>query len=168
MNSKNSLLYFRVIQGHTGGNLIAPELMGHVAIPYKWKESLFHRGCSFNVTSILTSGLRAGVRESKEGRQTTFFTPLNPFGDNPDEEGPCDELPKPRKVHNHNKWKSRQDAVSVEPEHRSKGLQFWQTRSHAIIVYSSVPADCLYKVVSQKGERTFFERLSTPRAEGCT
>ena len=34
MNSKKSLLYIRAIQGNTGGNLIAPELMGHVAIPY--------------------------------------------------------------------------------------------------------------------------------------
>ena len=39
----------------------------------------------------------------------------------------------------------------------------WQTRSHARIVYSSVPADCIYKVISQKGEGTLFERLSTPR-----
>ena len=65
---------------------MAPELMGHVAIPYIWKEFLFHRGCSFDVTSILRSGLIAGGRESKEGRHTIFFTPLNPFGDNPDEE----------------------------------------------------------------------------------
>ena len=46
MNSKKSLLYIRTIQGHAGGNLIAPELMGRVAIPDKWKEFLFHRGCS--------------------------------------------------------------------------------------------------------------------------
>ena len=46
---------------------------------------------------------------------------------------------------------------------QDKGLRFWQTRSHAVIVYSSVPADCIYKVISQKGERTLFERLSTPR-----
>ena len=51
MNFKNSLLYILAIQGHSGGNLTAPELMGHFAIPLKWKEFLFHRGCSFNVTS---------------------------------------------------------------------------------------------------------------------
>ena len=45
MNSQNSLLCIRAIQGHTGGKLIALELMGHIAIPYKWKVSLFHRGC---------------------------------------------------------------------------------------------------------------------------
>ena len=43
--------------------------MGHVAVIYKWKEFWFHRGCSFDVTSILRSGLIAGGRESK-GRKT--------------------------------------------------------------------------------------------------
>ena len=44
------LLYIRAIQGHTGGKVIAPELMGHVAVPSKSKEFLFHRGCSYDVT----------------------------------------------------------------------------------------------------------------------
>ena len=46
MNSNNYSLFFRAIQGHTDGNLMAPELMGHVAVPHKWKEFLFLRGCS--------------------------------------------------------------------------------------------------------------------------
>ena len=86
-------------------NLIAPELMGHVAIPYTWKEFLFHRGCSYDVTSILKSGLIAGGRESEEGGQTIFFTPLSPFGDNPDQEEPSDDFSKPRKVQYHCKLK---------------------------------------------------------------
>ena len=53
---------------------------------------------------------------------------------------------------------------SIQPEHKTKDyLQFWQTRSHARIVCSSVPADCIYKAISQKGERILFERLSTSR-----
>ena len=69
MNSQNSLFKIRAIQGHTGGNMTAPELMGHLAIPYNWKDFLFHRGSSFNVTSILKSGLIAGGQE-KQGRKT--------------------------------------------------------------------------------------------------
>ena len=49
MNSKHFFLCTRATQGHTGGNLIAPELMGHIANPYKLKEFLFHRGCSLHV-----------------------------------------------------------------------------------------------------------------------
>ena len=80
-NSRDVLLYIRALQGHTGGNVMAPELMGHVAVPCKWKEFLIHRGCSYDVTSILKSGLIAGGRESKEGRQTIFFTPCFPTPD---------------------------------------------------------------------------------------
>ena len=152
MNSKNSLCIFVSFQGPTGGNLIAPELMGQVAIPYKWKEFLFHRGFSFNVTSILTSGLIAGGRKNKEGRQTIFFTPLNPFGYDPDEEEPGEELSKPRKVHNHSAWKKTQDAVNWVSLARAQdpGLRFQQTKSNAAIVHNSVPADCIYKAVTQK------------------
>ena len=58
--------------------MIAHELMVHVAIPFKWKDFLFHRGCSFDLKSILDAGLFAGGKESKEGRQTVIFTPLDP------------------------------------------------------------------------------------------
>ena len=75
-------MYIRAIQGHTGGSMIAPELMGHVTIPYNWKDFVFHRGRSFNINSILETGLIAAGRNSKEGRQTIFFTPSQPFGGN--------------------------------------------------------------------------------------
>ena len=58
----------------------------------------FHRGCSYIADSILGTGLVAGRKESKEGRQTIFSTPLNPFGDNPDEEEISNDLSVPRKV----------------------------------------------------------------------
>ena len=91
--------------------MIAPELMGHVAIPDNWKEFLFHRGFAFNIKSILEQGLTASGRESKEGRQTIFFTPPNHFGENSDEEELSDDLSVPRKVHYHSNWKHYQDAA---------------------------------------------------------
>ena len=94
-------MYIRAIQGHTGENMIAPELMGHVAIPHNWKYFVFHRGCSFNT----------GGKESKEGRQTIFFTPLNAFGKIQMKKNPSDDLSIPRKVHQHSNWKHDQDAV---------------------------------------------------------
>ena len=56
----NTLLKIRAIQGHTGRHLIEPELMGHVAIPFNRTQFCFHRGCSFNLKSILEAGLIAG------------------------------------------------------------------------------------------------------------
>ena len=70
-----------------------------------------------------------------------------------------------KKVHYHSHWKRNQDAVYWVKLSRAQeqGLQFWQTKSHAIVVHSPVPADCIYKVMSQNGDRILFERLSTPR-----
>ena len=136
--------------------MIAPELMDHVAILLIWKEFLLHRGCSFHVQSILDADSSLVEKKSKEGRQTVFFTPKDPWGDETEEEFDGD-LTKPRKVHYKNNWKYSQDAVYWI--HLAKALEmvlkFWQTRSH-----DSVPADCIEKVVSENGE---CQRLSTPR-----
>ena len=89
-----------------------------------------------------------------------------------EEEQPSDDFSKPRKGHYRSKWETTRDAVSCVKLARAQdqGLQFWQTRSNAVIVYNSVPSDCIYKVVSQEGERTFIREtldVSTS-AKSCT
>ena len=42
------------------------------------KVFVLHRGCSFNLTSILNAGVIAGGREGREARHTVFFTPIGP------------------------------------------------------------------------------------------
>ena len=59
-DSKNSLAYFRTIQGHPGGLSIHPELKVYIRIPHCWNEYIFHRGCSFSIQSILENGLIPG------------------------------------------------------------------------------------------------------------
>ena len=153
-NARDVLLYIRAFQGHTGGNVVSLELMGHVAIPYNWgKNACFIEDARMIVTTILKTGLIAGGRENKEDRPSSSH--LGPFGNNPDEEEPSDDLLKPRRVHDHSKRKPRQD----------KGWRLWQARSNAAIVYNSV-TDCIYKVISFKGERTFIRE--TLDASACT
>ena len=110
-DSKNSLAYFRAVQGHSGGISIDRELVEYIQIPCNWKEFVFHRCCSFNINSILENGLMAGGKQSKEGRQAIFFTPLDPFGENPCDEEPSDDFTIPREVHCHSSWKHDLDAV---------------------------------------------------------
>ena len=69
----NFLLYVRASQGHTGGKLIVRELLGHVAIPYNWKEFIVHNGSSIDCISILKSDLVAGGRISKDGATNSFL-----------------------------------------------------------------------------------------------
>ena len=67
-NSNDVLWYvFAPIQGYSGGELIAPELMNRVAISFRWKELLYHSGSSFNVASILQTRLIASGKDRKEG-----------------------------------------------------------------------------------------------------
>ena len=143
---KNSLAYFRAIQGHSRGITIDPALMGHILIRHNWKEFIFHRGCSFSIRSILENGLISGGRESDKGRQTVFFPPLDPSGGDSDEEEHRDDYTVPQKVHHHSHWKHNQDAVCWVKLSRAQdqGLQFWQTKSHAIMSHSPVPAGCIF------------------------
>ena len=43
------------------------------------------QGCSYDHLSILKTGLEAGGKESKFGRQTIFYVPFNLFGDDQDD-----------------------------------------------------------------------------------
>ena len=46
---------------------------------------------------------------------------------------------------------------------QDQGLKFWQTKSFAIMTYSTKPGDCIDRVISQDGDPVIFERLVAPR-----
>ena len=121
--------------------MMAPELMGHVAIPYNEKEFVFHRGCSFNIKSILVTGLIAGGRESKEGRQTIFFTPLNPCGKNQMKRNPVTIYQYREKCIITTIGKTTRMLFWVKLSRaQDQGLQFWETKSNLLLVHDPVPA----------------------------
>ena len=78
-----------------GRDLTDPELFNHVAIPLRWEEYLYHVGSSFTMHSITQARPIAGEKDTKEGRQTVFFTVLHPRGDEIDDE--YDDSSKPEK-----------------------------------------------------------------------
>ena len=108
VDSNNNLLHVRTIQCHPGGELMSPELLNQVAIPLRWKEYLYRVGSSFTVNSIQQAGL-TGAKDTKEGRQTVFFTPIDPQGEETEEE--YDDSTKPCKIHHKNRWNVSQDAI---------------------------------------------------------
>ena len=147
--------------------MIQLEMLGHVFIPHNWKEFVFHRGCSFNLACILNAGLIAGGREGgRETRHAVLFTPLNPWGteEGEEEEEYCDDLTMPRKFHHKTGWKHSQNAVYWIHLGRAqeKGMACWQTMSHALTTNSTVPPDCIERVISQRGEMTIYQRSSAP------
>ena len=83
----------------------------YTLIPYNWKEYIFHKGISWNSQSMLESGQIPGGKENDKARQAIFFTPLNPFGNDPDEEKPRDDYTVPQKVHYQTDWTHNQDVL---------------------------------------------------------
>ena len=95
-----------------------------------------------------------------------FFTIVNPMEDeNCVEETSCD-LTKPRIAPSKNTWKLHQNTVywcnlKLAQE---RGLQFYQTRSHAIVLDDTPPAVCIEKVVCMKTKDELYQKVRlTPR-----
>ena len=71
--------FLLAIQGHSEGNQIDPALQGNVLLPSDFAEYIYHVGSSHDMHSIIQSGLIPGGKDVKRGRQTVFFTAVNPM-----------------------------------------------------------------------------------------
>ena len=146
-NSSDRFLYLRAIQGHSGDNAIDPALQDNVLLPKRFTEYLYDVGDANELNSIERNGLIPGRKSFKKGRQALFFTVTNPMeDDNGVGETPCD-LTKPRMAPYKNTWTRLQYTVcwcNLKLA-QGKGLQFYQTRSHAVVLYNTLPAACFEK-----------------------
>ena len=83
-------------------------------------------------------------------------------------ETPCD-LTKPRIAPYKNTWKRPQNTVfwcnlKLAQE---KGLQFYQTWSHAVVLYNTLPAACIGKAVCMKTQDELYQTVRIiPRVPG--
>ena len=80
-------------------------------VPRNWKRYVIHRGLSWNVRSILGTGLVPGGKEEDKARQAVSLTPTNLFGNAPGEEAPHDDYTVPQKVPYVTRWKHDHNAV---------------------------------------------------------
>ena len=169
-NSLNQFLYLRAIQGHSGESAINPALQDNILIPKGFTEYLYHVGYANELNSKLRNGLIPGGTSLKRGRHAVFFTTVNPMEDVYGMgETPCD-LTKPRIAPYKNTWKRFQNTVSWcnLKLAQEKDLQFYQTRSHAVVLYNTLPAACIEKAVCMKNTDELYQKVSlTPRATSC-
>ena len=79
----------------------------------------------------------------KRGVQTVFFSPLNPCGQ------------VPRKFHYCSKWRHDQDAAYWIKLKRAQdwGLQFWQTRSYAILVHNPMHLNASLRLLPEMDKK---------------
>ena len=95
-NSSKHFLYFRAIQGHSGGNLVDRELQDNVLLPEGFPEHTYHIGNTSEMHSTIRSGLIPGGRSLKRERQSSvFFTTVNPMHDDHNMEETPGDLNKP-------------------------------------------------------------------------
>ena len=134
-NYPHQFLYFRAIQGHSGST-INPALQDNVLLPEGFTEYIYQVGNGNELRSIVNHGLIQGGVSLRAGRQAVFFTVVNPM-DNQDGLGetPC-ELSQARIAPYKNTWKLFQNTVfwCTLKLAQQRGLQFYQTRSNAVIL----------------------------------
>ena len=66
------IVYLRAFQGHSGRNLIDPSLLDNVVIQSGFFQHVCHIGCTFNLHSIINSGLIPGGQIQARDKQYSF------------------------------------------------------------------------------------------------
>ena len=164
-DSSGAILYLRALQGHSRRNLIDPSLQDNVVIPSDFFQYIYHVGCANNLHSIINSGLIPGGQHVSN-RQTVFFLLVDPM-DKEHKDLEKIDLGAPRFArYMHEAWKKHQNTVDWVDIRlaQKKGLKFYQTRSNAIILYDTLPACCIRKVVRMEtGEIVYEKVFESPR-----
>ena len=159
-NSSNQFLYPRAIQRHSRESAVDPALWDNILLPKGFTEYLHHVGNANELNSMNRNGLIPGGTSLKRG------TTLNPMEDVCGMgETPCD-LTKWRIAPNKNTWKRLQKTVfwCKMKLAQEKGLQFYQTRSHAVVLCDTLPAACIEKAVCMKTTDELYQKVRfTPR-----
>ena len=151
-NSSQQLLYFRATQGHSGGTLVDPTLQDNVLLPDNFAEYIYHIGNAHDMHSIIQGGLIPEGKSLKRDRQSVFFTAVTSMYTNQDLEEVQYDLDKSRFAVCKNTCRIHQNTLywcNLKLAQR-KGLLFYETRSHAIALFKTLPMICTEKVVFMK------------------
>ena len=122
---------------------------------------MYHIGCAINLHSITNSGLIPEGQNSSRERQTVFFTVVHPMDKKHKDTYEID-FTEPRLAwYKQKQWKRHQDTacwVDIQLA-QQKGFKFNQTRSNAIILFGTLPAYCIPKVVRMETGEVIYEKV---------
>ena len=105
-HSSDRFLYFRAIQGHSGGTRVDPLLQDSVLLPDDFAEYIYHIGNDFEMHSIIKSGLIPGGKSLRRDKQSVFFTAVNPMCARQDLEEVENDLDKHRIASYKHTWRA--------------------------------------------------------------
>ena len=163
--SSSQFLYVRAIQGHSGDNVVDPALQDNVLLPKGFTDYLCHVGNGNDLNSTIRIGLIPGGTSLKRGRQAVSFTTVNPMEDVMAWVKLHAILRNQGSRHTRilgNAFKKLCWCILKLAQER--GLQFYQTRSHAVVLYNTLPAACIEKAVCMKTQDELYQKVRlTPR-----
>ena len=109
-DSSGTIVYLRVLQGHSGCNLIDPSFQDNVVIPGGFFKYIYHVGCAISLHSIINSGLTLGG-QNLSNRQKVFLLPVDPMDRNHKDPDTIDLSVPRRAQYLHKAWKRHQITV---------------------------------------------------------
>ena len=160
-----STIYLRALQGQSGNNLNDPTLQDNVLIGPGIFPYIYHVGSNFNLYSIISNGLTPGGQNLSR-RQSVFFLPVDPRKEDHKDPEYIDFSAPRLARHVQNAWKRHQDTVFwIDIDLGIKeGLRFYQTRSNAIILQGTLPANCIVRAERlRNGEKLYERQYLSPR-----
>ena len=160
-SSGQEILYLRALQGHSGRNPIDPTLQDNVVILDSFFEYIYHIWMCGQFTLYHKFRIDSGRTKFKQGTTDSILYGVNPM--DKDHTDPHElHLTKPRLAsYKQKKWKRHQDTVywvDFQLAQR-KGLKFYQTRCNAIILYDTLPAYRISKVVVMESGEIVYEKV---------
>ena len=165
------LLYLRTIQGHSGrahsGNApIDPVLQDNVLLPMNFTKYVDYVGHGNELRSTVRNGLGPEGFSTKTGRYAVFFTVMDPMDDKRGLRETFCDLSQAGIAPYQNTWKHLQNTLNwckLLPT-QERGLRFDQTRSNAVVLYDTLPAEFMEKAVCIKtGEQLHQRESERPR-----
>ena len=160
LDSAETLLCLRTIQGHSGGNQIDPALQDNVLLLSDFAEYIYHVGSSprhaFHHPIRIDSGQKR-CQESEadvflHSRESHVHTSAQAAGLRRHETQSCGLQTKLENT-------SENSVLANLRVAQKKGLTFHQTRSNAIILHNSLPTACIEKVVVMNSEEVLHHKM---------
>ena len=119
-------------------------------------STFHHVGHGKELRSIVRNGLVKGGFSTKNGRCAVFFTVEDPMDDEQGLRETFCDLSKARIAPHKNTWKPLQDTLcwcNLLPAQEG-GLQFYHTRSNAVYLFDTLPAQFIETAICMKTKRT--------------
>ena len=143
---QEKFFHLRALQGHSGRNLVDPSLQDNCCFSGRFLQVHLARRMCNQFTLHHQFGI-ATWRSKFEHKTDSIFLLVDPM-DKEHKDPETIDLEAPRLAqHMHTAWKKHQNTVYWVDINlaQKKGLKFYQTRSNAIILYNTLPANCIPK-----------------------